>query len=474
MVLTALLSTAGLICIHMAFVTDADVWWQMRAGQWILSHHAFPHVDPFSIGGSNKPWEAYSWLFDVVLLKLFQQWGLAGFLVYSTALVVAITVALYRVLNRLQPNGTTSAVLVFLAMSCLTRLFTPRPWLITVLFFILELDILLHVRRSGKPRSLLLLPVLFLLWANLHVQFIDGLVLLLIAAAEPLLERWWPYRATRLRAGTMGLVVAGCIAATLVNPYGWRIYETAYELASQKLVLTSVEEMGAIAFRAPVDFLTLFLALGAAGALAWSHRFPIFESGLLIAGAVISFRSQRDIWFVVVVACVILASFLPSQKQASTRMPSLAMPLVLLVTCGVFFVGARLFGVNSATLERKLEENLPVKAVDAIRAGGYKGPIFNDYGWGGYLIWYLPEMPPSIDGRAALQGDRQLAQSAITWEAEPGWSTDKDLMAANVVLAPIHLPLAQLLRLDPQFELKYEDRVAVVFIRKQTGISHGK
>ena len=54
------------------------------------------------------------------------------------------------------------------------RLYTPRPWLFTILLFILELDILMRARRTGRLRGLLWLPAIFALWANVHIQFIDG------------------------------------------------------------------------------------------------------------------------------------------------------------------------------------------------------------------------------------------------------------------------------------------------------------
>ncbi|HET7103012.1 MAG TPA: hypothetical protein VFI20_02895 [Terracidiphilus sp.] len=469
MILTALIAAVGMMCVHMAFVADADVWWQMRTGQWILNHHGFPQTDPFSIHGADVPWQAYSWLFDLVVLKLFEQWGLAGLVVYNTVLVVAITAALYHLLHRLQPDSTKVVLLAFVSMGCMTRLFTPRPWLFTILFFILELDILLQARKTGKLRELLWLPLIFALWANIHIQFIDGFVVLGIAAAEPIVERWWPYQQTRLKAGTIWAILGACIVGTCVNPYGWRLYQVAYQLASQKGVLGRVAEMGALPFRGFEDFLYLFLVLAGAGALAWTRRFPVFETCLLGAGAIISFRSERDIWFVIIVASMLLASALPSHREQPAALPVIAIPIILVVVLGILRLGAVIFQVNHATLQKQLVDTLPVRAVQTIEDRGYKGPIFNDYSWGGYLIWNLREMPPSIDGRAALQGDKALARSGNTWSGQAGWSSDPDLKAANVVLAPIHLPLTQLLRLDPQFHLVYEDKLAAVFVRRTPG-----
>ena len=74
---------------------------------------------------------------------------------------------------------------------------------------------------------------------------------------------------------------------------------------------------------------------------------------------------------------------------------------------------------------------MPVAAVDAIRAKGYyAGPLFNDFNWGGYLIWAL-RMPVSIDGRAAFYGDQAIDRSVATWNAAPDWNSDPELKAVD-------------------------------------------
>jgi hypothetical protein len=101
--------------------------------------------------------------------------------------------------------------------------------------------------------------------------------------------------------------------------------------------------------------------------------------------------------------------------------------------------------------------------VDAIQANHYAGPLYNDFNWGGYLIWAL-RMPVSIDGRAAFYGDQAIDRSIATWGAEPDWNTDPELTKAGVVIGPPKAALTQVLRLDPKFKLVYEDKVAAVFV----------
>jgi hypothetical protein len=54
-----------------------------------------------------------------------------------------------------------------------------------------------------------------------------------------------------------------------------------------------------------------------------------------------------------------------------------------------------------------------------------------------------------------------------TWSAQPDWASDAQLMKAGVVIGPVKAPLTQVLRMDPRFQLAYEDKVAAVFVRRK-------
>jgi hypothetical protein len=470
LVLAALYSFPVFQCLRTANAADPDVWWHLRTAEWILQHGAVPHTDPFSMFGAGKPWAAYSWLFELLIFQLFRWLGLVGMVVYTTGMVVSIAVVLHRLIRRLQSDFTIAVLLTLVAALSMYRLYTPRPWLFTILFFVLELDVLMQARKSGKIRELVWLPVIFALWANLHIQFIDGLILLSIALTESLLARRWSAIHTRLRPGWVCGVSLACVLATLVNPYGWRIYQAAYDLAGQLGTVSQVTEFQAMPFRGFDNWFVLLLALGAVGVLARVRRFALFEVGLLAFAILVSFRSQRDVWVVAAAASAILASGLPGNSENRLQLKAIYAPLVAAIMCLVVWLGFRLLDVNNARLRVKLAEAMPVRAVEVVKEKGWSGPLYNDFDWGGYLIWAL-RLPVSIDGRTNVYGDERLNRSYAAWNAQPGWASDPDLQKANLIIAPFNPPLTQLLRMDPRFEVGYEDKLAVVFIARDSSQS---
>lgn len=465
-----LCAVSAFICVRgaTAAVTDPDAGWQMRTGEWILTHHAFPHADPFSRTVGGAPWQAYSWLFDLILLKMYAWMNLRGLLVFTAAMMALTAAAVYHMTSRLQGDFMQRAVVTIATMFCLAQLSTPRPWLFTILFFALEMDILMHARRTGRTRELWWLPPLFVLWANVHIQFVDGLLVLGVAAMEPLLRRWWKSGTTGLPARGLGLTLGACAAAVCLNPYGPGIYKIAWEMGSQRGVLDTVTEMMALPFRTPEDFVLLFMALAAAGMLFRYRGLPPFETLMLAMAAVLSFRSRRDLWVMAITAAAIIAAGLPVREGHGdrSRTPPWAVALSAATAALVFVASVFLLQVNNPALEKLVAQKLPVEAVQVVRERHYTGALFNTYDWGGFLIWNLRE-PVSIDGRAGLYGDQQITRSKETWGGGAHWASDPALQSAGVVIAPDGAALTQLLRGDPRFDLKYEDKVAAVFVARR-------
>ena len=461
-----LLAAGALMCLRHAgdCVADADLGWHLQTGSWILQHHAVSHVDPFSRVVGGRPWQAYSWLFDLLLLQAWTRFGLQGVVLLTAGLMMLITAAVYRLISHLQSDFTVRILLTLAAVFCISKMSMPRPWLFTVLLFVLELDVLMRTRETGRSRSLLWLPPIFALWANVHIQFIDGLLVLGIAACEPLLARWTKWGDDPATARPLWLALGACVAAPLLNPYGIGIYRDAWIMASQPGVLNTVSEMHALAFRSAGDYLLLFLALAATALLFRLSRPAPFETLLLAMSVVLSFRSQRDAWILAIVAVALIAARWRASAGEPAKMPAWALPVTLAATAAVSVAGFFALHVNNTRMLALEAKAMPVQAVQVVKQRHYPGPLFNDYNWGGYLIWQLG-LPVTIDGRAGLYGDSSIDRSVATWGGGPHWATNPQLQSAALVIAPVGDALTQLLRLDSRFELVYEDKVAAVFVR---------
>ena len=464
LILAFLFAIPAIRAFYHPCVIDPDIWWHVSIGDWIAQHHAVPHVDFMSRSVAGTPWQAYSWLFDLLASTLFRNFGLVGILSYTAAMLLAIAFAIYRLASR-RLDFSLSVALTFAVGFSIIPLETPRSWLFTILFFLLELDIVMRARESGKLRDLIWVPVILALWANLHIQFVHGLILLAIAFGEAVASRWWRDKEVKTSPLTLAATLLASVAATLCNPYGWHIYRVAYDFGTQSQALNKISEVQAMTFRDPTNFTVLLLTFAAVVVLARQSRPLLFEKALFVFAALISFHSLRDIWMVAVLSCAVLGTFgftRNPQQPAQLSASALALATVLaVVTCTV---SARAFHLNNQQLSQMQRTALPVGAADFVATHHLQGPLYNDFTWGGYLYWRL-HLPVSIDGRVAPYGAARIDRSVATWAGAPDWANDTLLQSANVVIGPVNFPLTQLLRADPRFHLVYEDKLAAVFTR---------
>lgn len=457
-------------------VADFDLGWHLRTGQWIVEHQALPMTDPFSQVGQGQAWVAYSWLFEVLLYALFKTCGLLGVLGYTAVLSLAIVVALLAAVQRFVPNHSRAALYAGLGALTLVPLYSPRPWLFTLLFFILEYILLVAARQTGKTRWLWWLPLLFALWANLHIQFIYGLFLLGFDTVQPWLEQLLrrDFSLKKLRANfapQRWALLLVCCGATLATPYHIKLYQVVLEYAVQRQVYEIVTELQPLSFNGPMPWLALALALWAVFRLGWQRLAQPSLLLLLLIGVFLAFRSTRDVWFLVVIAVGILAATSPVQDRVDSLPASLrfvALPLV----CLALFGFAQRRQLNNPALQNIVDATYPAAAARVIEERGYTGPLYNPFNWGGYLIWRLPHLPVSMDGRTNLYGEERIAHHAVIWEGDRRWAQDRELAAAGLVLCSINKPLCELLRYDRRFELVYEDQLAALFRARHQALAN--
>src|SRR5262245_49233601 len=311
--LLSLLYLIPAIWILQPVIFDADIWWHLQAGKWMVEHGTLPVTDPFSAYGEGKPWVAYSWLFEVGMYGLVQAFGEAGIILYTLVGVWLIMLMLHRIIGTRCSDFVCISGLLAVSVIALSNMFTPRPWLLTILFFAITLEVVLLLREGRHSRWYWLLPVAYAVWANIHIQFIYGLGLLGLACVAPLMDRFiQPFTQTRLVMAWGSLqwkkligLTALCILATLVTPYHVRLYSIVIELSAQTGMWDYTQEMQAPPFRTVADWAMLAMFSFALVWLGWRRSWSSFEVLLVCVAAASAFRGQRDIWFLVLASLAI-------------------------------------------------------------------------------------------------------------------------------------------------------------------------
>jgi hypothetical protein len=479
---------------------DGGTGWHIRAGQLMVKTHAIARTDPFSSTMAGQTWYAWEWLYDAMIAVVHSWFGLNG-VVFFTAAIIAGTFALVLRVSVAEGGSLpVSLALVLLAIIASALHFLARPhvvsWLLAVIWFAL-LD-----GQSKQPlrlsRRLFWLPPLMLLWVNLHGGFLLGFALLAIYALSALVDYFASPQnrpATRAWLGRLALLTGLSFAASLLNPFAYKLYLHVFAYLSNSFLMDHIVEFQSPNFHSgSARGFAALLILALVSACLAPRRLSVAHLLLLVFAASSGLYAARNlpvssILLVLVLAPQISAAISDARQDArlaplgrrffsrlqsfGTRMGDLELQLgahlwvVVAFAVGLWTCahGGRIGSVQ--LIDASFDSSrFPVEAVGVIQRDKGREPIFCPDWWGGYLIYRLyPERAVVIDDRHDLYGESFLRDYLKTIEGRPGWDGLLDRSEVDVVLMPIASPLTALLRQSSQWSVVYEDRVAVLFHR---------
>ena len=454
-------------------VTDPDIWLHLKVGDWVVEHGAVPHSGILSGTVADRPWIAYSWFYEVLFSVFHSRFHLMGIAVYGLLLILAVASSVIWMTSRVSGSFWRACLLALVCCAAFLFNVLPRPVFFSMALFAVTLTLLLEARRTANSRLLYWLPPIFVLWANVHIQFVYGLVAVGLFVTIGILQSWAAQKAwitdllvpTPLPPRTLFLILGACVLATCIGPYSYHLYYVVFSYAASKFPFTYIHEFQALSFRNYIDFVQLLLTGFAFFALGRKKRLDAFLLALLIVGSIVGYRTQRDSWFACIpAAACIAASFSgirPESRVTIGQIAGFATALTLLI-----LLYSQMLNVNNQNLRFAIAADYPVQAINFLRDHPQKGPLYNTYDWGDFITWYLPEYPVSIDGRTDLYGDEIDTRFYATENGDASYVDDPYLRQANVFLIPKQKPLARLLASDSQFNLLYEDSRAMVFVRR--------
>jgi len=489
LIFVALLCVLVFTPLSVRLLGDAGIGWHIRTGQQILATHTVPRVDSFSSTMAGKQWFAWEWLYDLTVGELGASLGLNG-VVWFTAIVIAAAFAgMFRFLIGRGTNILPAVVALLLAVCASMIHFLGRPhvvsWLLTLAWFWI-LDS--HERDrgdGGRETKLWLLPLLMLLWVNVHGGFVLGFVLLGIFCLSAIWE-WYRARADRIeevlakiRAAkrARSLAWAGLLSgvASLANPYGWKLHEHVYQYLSNRFLMDHIDEFQSPNFHRVAQRCFLILLLITLATLAMRGRELRVSQGLIVLFAVYAgLYASRNIpvsAFLLVMVIGPLAPAVPTgfwqrMTAVETVLRGHLWPvLAVIVTLAITASGGR---VGTATLiDAHFDpQRMPMSAVDFLEKDGVKGPILSVDNWGGYLIYRLyPKTKVVVDDRHDLYGDEFFESYLKMVRVEPGWQDFLRDHSNSYVLLPRESALAGALDEARDWKAIYADNVAVVFVR---------
>ena len=465
-----LFSMIFVLAVRQSVSIDPDLWWHLKAGQQIIDTRSIPQTDDYSFTKQGSEWVAHEWLSEVIMDGIYRVTGLTGLVTIFSLIIV---IALWLTYRRCEGRPYAASIAIVLGAAASFPLFGVRPQMLTLLLASIYIALL---EQLDKRRIWWLAP-LMLLWVNLHAGFALGLALIGLYIVRAVLDGEWKH----IRPLVIVLLV--CTAVVPLNPNGFRMFSYPYETLTSPSMAAFIEEWASPDFH-KVTYLPLaILLLSTFAAMALSPTRPrLGEIFLVLITALAALRSIRHIPIFSLFAAPVFAKhlwaiakergwdkLLTGEEVRPTGVKLLINILVLLAP--VVLAVTRVWHFTSHQRNYESIRN-PVAAVEFLKSQRLPGPIYNRYGWGGYLIYQLyPEYRVYIDGRADVYGDAFFTEAMQMYDGVGNWKEPLDRYGVQTVIIDTNVALSTLLRSDNEWSKVYEDDQAVIFTRSSKSTS---
>ena len=466
---------------------DTDTWWHLSSGQYIVENLTIPTTDPFSYTKFGQPWIDHGWLAQIFWYGLY---SLGGWALVALALATLVTTAFWFVWKQIEANVFIAALSMVLGAIVSSVVWAARPQMVTFLLVAITAYLLDRYKRHNG-RLLPWLPLIMILWVNIHGGYAIGFMLMVAYVIgeitnvvtghqeDPVLS--W----SRLRH--LLVVMAICLAVVVINPHTWRMWVYPFQTVGIGALRDFIQEWQSPDFHLiyvqpfVVMLLLIVAAMGRAGRQAdWTDLalvamwtmwalfaarniaiFGLVTTPILARYADIAWTRQWESWGYERVPFA--ADAVPTRRRQPKQLLNWVL-LGLIVIAALIKIAVPL--TPGANLKAE-EASLPYEAIQFIQREQPPTPIFNSYNWGGYAIFKLwPAYRVYIDGRTDLYDDTFIRRYLDVMTATDGWQQTLDEDEINTILIETNSTLAKFLRLESSgWEEVYQDDMANIFTR---------
>jgi hypothetical protein len=409
---------------------DDDVFWHLATGKYIIETGHVPSQDVFGYVTEGQEWMPFEWGWDILTYGIYSIGGYEGLSILRTAIFLLIFYIYFLIYKKFKISPTISfLVLTVLAFGTMDRL-TPRPHIISLLFFVLLLYIIIQYRYFNRAnyKILFFIPLIFLFWTNMHMGIIAGMFLFAIWLVSEVIIYLKPQSfsskeipaLSKPELARLGLIFLACILIMLVNPNFYQTYIYAYSHTKMKLLETINEWRSPFGDGSDGGFVGSIYKIFLFGGLIILYyavkKKDLFAALVYIGFAIYSVRAVRftvDYNIIVSVFFTIALSFIIEHLRSKgiknlftlSPIPKIIISVFLLYcifnlpnnklyleTLQYYRISG--FGINS--------DFIPSQMFDFMRQNQIpeKGErVFNHFGTGGFLIWNFPGEQNFIDSR---------------------------------------------------------------------------
>jgi hypothetical protein len=473
-------------CIDRNYQTD--LWHHLARGRVIASEGHLLDTERFTFTMADKPFQDVNWLWQVGFYHLYEIGGLALVQTANSVILALMITGLLLLAWRRSRSLPVAAGTCIVAFFGLWQLLIIRPQTVSFLLFVVLYGLLEEATR--RRWLLVFAPLVMALWTNCHGGFPVGLVLVgayvlsqtmeaAVATQQapraflPTLVKRWPWLAC----------LSGCVAATLFNPYGWRVYDyvlvTSATASARHIDEWLPPSPSLLIGKVWIASILLMLICCAVK----GRRPTIRELCLMGVFLPFTFGSVRMVAWWLLIAAPILAAQLaanvpwltpfPQTKDQPSRGAAILCAAVVFVMLLSLPWLERVNPVMAIPGRAHRQESDLQALSDRIAAEKPNARVFTRFAWGEYLTWSLDSRGKVfMDGRIEIIPDDVWTQYTQITRGRPEWEAILDHYEVDYLILDTtgyHHDLLPLVEQSSKWHAIAQQGNAVLFSRDPRG-----
>jgi len=421
---------------------DPDLGWHLKVGQQIAAERAVPGLENYNYTLSGKSWVDHEWLANLIIFLIYDQFGYLVLSALFALLIILILIILNRQIKKICRQSTENSawltiiiiILEILGVIAVAPHIGVRIQEVGLLFLLLLLLVIQKFESAKNWKTLLwLLPILYF-WSCLHGSFLISLFILGFWIFIKIIERLiaarfgcrrfyflnFENKTTWLDIKNFAWLASAAIASTFFTPYGFKLYSFLADYTDNFYAEHIVEWLPVFTF--PFSYAQMFYLSTAIAVvliyclnfhysrkknIAFTPSINLWQLGLFFVFLFLAFKSRRHFPLFFIVSLPIIVQIIFNEFQSAKINFNLfrgflikfyLLSAILLAAAGLIL---KTNFTNEPFLNKNFCQTYPCAAINFLKNNGQYSNLrlFNDYNWGGFMIWTWPGKKIFTDGR---------------------------------------------------------------------------
>ena len=377
-------------------IYENDYFWHIKAGEYMVKHHTILTKDIFSWNLVGKYWFSHEWLFEIILYRFYKLFGNLHIYIYTFICFFILLISIFILHKKEYLKNIPFCLIWLVASTILIHFLQARPHLITYVFISFLVYILFDLYNNENSKKIYFIPLISLLWVNIHggssnLIYILPIIFIISGLFTFNSSKLENKRYSKKQIIKYSLCIILGFLPLFINPHGIKMITYPYTNMTNKLMISNITEWQPTNLNNIQHYMYFILAFIIFMIMFISKtKIRLIDFILFLAGLYLGLKSIRFWPFIYIFMSHSIFYYVKERKKDPGTNIIL---LILSIFCILVFVS------NIPILRLKPPKIVSDKAINILKREK-PNKLYNYYDYGGYLIY--KDIDVFIDGRADL------------------------------------------------------------------------